>query len=90
MSHAELYPSVAIPREGEKEKDRTALTRRSAVHFAKADCIKYRDAEKILCYFPLFFSFFLAECVHSLLKTEFRAAQIIKSQVILLEANRAI
>lgn len=49
---------LAIPRQGGKEKDRTALIGRSAVHCAKADCMKHRHAEKILCYFPLFFFLF--------------------------------
>lgn len=62
VSHAELYPPEAIPRQREeKKKDRTALTRRSAVLFAKPDCIKYRRCKKkkkISCYFPQYFFFF--------------------------------
>lgn len=58
-SRAELYPSVAIPRQEQqqqqKKKDEPSLTSRGAVHFAEADCIKYRRCKKILCYFPYFF-----------------------------------
>lgn len=91
MSHAELYPSVAIPRQGGKKKrDRTALIRSSAVHFAKTDCIKYRRCKKNPLLLSIYFFFFLAKCVCFLLRTEFRAVQIMRSQVILLEASRAI
>lgn len=60
------------------------------MHFAKADCIKYRRYKKTPLPLCFVVGFFLAECIHSLLRIEFRAVQIMRSEVILLEASRAI